>query len=314
MPGAMGASERDAGVASSMAAGGRRVSARDVSESYLPCVSPRMQQITARLAAVAATDLPVLIRGEPGTGKSTLAQQLHQDSAHHGTPLIELECAAATSSMVDGLVQCPERTVLLEGIEELRPSEQNRLVCALDPPKPMARLIVTTSDDPAALVARRRLRADLLYRLDVIRLDIPPLRQRPDDIIFLAGHFLTVAGRRFRRRYTLTGDALARLRQHSWPGNVRELRTCLFEAVAEGTYRFLSADDLCLRSESDPEAEMMAALSRLHAERGTKLFAHMQRVLVQWALATCGTRRRPAALLGMSRGSVSTWLRRHELD
>src|SRR5262245_60990232 len=102
MSAAMRASQRDEGVAPSMAAGWRRVSACDVSESYLPCVSTRMQQITARLAAIAATDLPVLVRGEPGTGKSTLAQQLHQGSARHRTPLIVLECATATPSMIDG--------------------------------------------------------------------------------------------------------------------------------------------------------------------------------------------------------------------
>jgi len=163
------------------------------------------------------------------------------------------------------------------------------------------------------------LRADLLYRIDVVRLEIPPLRQRPEDIAFLADHFLALAARSFRRDVRgLSPDARDALLHHRWAGNVRELRNCLFESVLRCPNLRLRAADVRLRGPAateNPEAELIAILSRLHGTYPTDLYTRVHRLLLQWALTTCeGNRIRTAALLGIGRGSLRAKLRRHGLD
>jgi DNA-binding NtrC family response regulator len=296
-------------------------SSPDPRERYLPCVSPQMQALAAVLSRVAATAAPLLICGETGTGKSTLAQQVHEDSPRRGTSMVVLQASSVTVDAVNALANLEGRGILLEEISELAPAVQDSLVRLLNTTQTESglRLISTTSQDLVALATRKVLRADLLYRIDVVRLDIPPLRQRPDDIVFLAEHFLALAARSFRRDVRGVGlDARDVLARHRWAGNVRELRNCIFESVLRCPHRRLGAADLQLRVPTmaeDPEAELAATLSRLHAASPTDLYARAQRLLLQWALAACdGNRIRTAALLGIGRGSLRAKLRRHGLD
>jgi len=289
-------------------------------ERYLPCVSAAMQALAASVARVAATDVPVLICGEIGSGKSTLARQICEDSPRRGAPII-LQCATATPEVIAGLAQVSDRCVLLEEIGELAPGAQDSLVCLLaaQPPRNGVRLITTSNRDLGELTERHGMRTDLRYRLDVVRLDIPPLRQRREDIIFLAEHFLAVAGRTFHRDVcALSPDARARLLDHRWPGNVRELRNCVMESVLHCPHVRIRAADVRLRTAAagaDPEAELAAALSRLHAAQPGELHARLQRLLLQWAMNVCGGNRiRAATLLGIGRGSLRAKLRRHGLD
>jgi len=290
-------------------------------ERYLPCVSPQMQALAAVLARVAATGAPLLICGETGTGKSTLAQQVHEDSPRRSAPLVVIHAATATVDAVNALAAVDGHTVLVEEVSDLAPAVQDSLVRLLNttPTDAGWRLISTTSQDLVALATRKVLRADLLYRIDVVRLDIPPLRQRPDDIAFLAEHFLALAARSFRRDVrSLSPDVRDTLLRHRWAGNVRELRNCIFESVLRCPHMRLRAADLRLRAPAateDPEAELLATLSRLHGTYPTDLYARAQRLLLQWALAACdGNRIRTAALLGIGRGSLRAKLRRHGLD
>jgi len=290
-------------------------------ERYLPCVSPQMQALAAVLSRVAATTAPLLICGETGTGKSTLAQQVREDSPRRNAPLVVLHGATATVDAANALGSLDGHTVLVEEVSDLAPAVQDSLVRLLNttPTDTGLRLISTTSQDLVALAARKVLRADLLYRIDVVRLEIPPLRQRLDDIAFLAEHFLALAARSFRRDVrSLSPDARDALLRHRWAGNVRELRNCIFESVLRCPHMRLHTADLRLRTPTateDPEAELLATLSRLHATFPTDLYSRMQRLLLQWALAACeGNRIRTAALLGIGRGSLRAKLRRHGLD
>ncbi len=280
-----------------------------------------MQALSAVLARVAATTAPVLICGETGTGKSTLAQQVYQDSPRRAAPLIVLQAATASAAAVNELTALAGQTVLLEEISELAPAAQDALVRLMNTARTDAgfRLLTTSSQDVGALASRKVLRADLLYRIDVVRLEIPPLRQRPDDIVFLAEHFLALAARSFGRDVRGLGpDARDTLLRHRWAGNVRELRNCIIESVLRCEHGRLRAADLQLRSvaaSDDPEAELVATLARLHAAYPTDLYGRTQRLLLQWALAACdGNRIRTAALLGIGRGSLRAKLRRHGLD
>jgi len=287
---------------------------------FLPCVSPQMQALTATMARVAAANVPVLICGETGSGKSALAQQLDEDRPQRSAPMLVLHSASATADAVDELSQMSERTILFEEVGELAPSVQDSLIRLLaDASRRALRFICTSSVDLAALTERHGMRADLRFRLDVVRLAIPPLRQRPQDIIFLAEHFLTIAARHLRRDVRgLGADARDRLLEHRWPGNVRELYNCIVESVLQCAYVELRAEDVRLRAVAsvvDAEAELGAALTQLYAARAAEFYTHTQRLLLQWALNACGGNRvRAAALLGLGRGSLRAKLRRHGLD
>jgi DNA-binding NtrC family response regulator len=290
-------------------------------ERYLPCVSPQMQLLAASMSRVGATAVPILICGETGSGKSTLARQLHEDSPRRSTPVVVVAGATAKPEVIDGLAQLAERTIVIEEVGELVPAAQDSLVRLLAEPQLRAgvRLITTTSSDLGGLVARQSLRADLLYRLDVVRLDIPPLRQRREDVIFLAEHFLATAARRFRRDVrALSPDARARLLEQRWSGNVRELSNCMTESVLHCTQIRLRATDLRLRGGGatvDLEAEFAGVLARLQVAYPDDFQARVDRLILQWALDVCaGNRIRTAALLGIGRGALRAKLRRQGLD
>jgi DNA-binding NtrC family response regulator len=286
---------------------------------YLPCVSEPMRALAAIVARVAASDVPVLICGETGSGKSTLARQIFQDSPRHGAALVVLHAATATVEAVEALAQRADRTVLIEEVGELSPSAQDRLMHVLGSGSAgTLRFITTSSRDPAEISARGALRTDLFYRLDVVRLEIPPLRRRPADIVFLAQYLLALAARHLGRdRCALQPDAQERLLQHPWPGNVHELNNCIMESVLHCPDARLGAADLRLRvppAGGEPEGALTGALSRLHAAHPNALYARVERVLLEWALEACaGNRLRAAALLDIGRGSLRAKLRRHGL-
>jgi len=293
----------------------------EVFERYLPCVSPQMQTLAASLSRVASTDVPVLICGETGSGKSALARQLHEDSPRRSAPLVVVLGGTARPETIDSLAQLAARTVVLEEVGALVPAAQDSLVRLMVEQQLRAgvRLITTTSCDLGVLAARQSLRADLLYRLDVVRLDIPPLRQRREDVIFLAEHFLVTAARSFRRDVrALSQDACVRLLEQRWNGNVRELSNCITESVLHCTQMRLRAIDLRLRGGGatvNLEAEFTGVLARLHAAHPREFQARAERLILQWALDACeGNRIRTAALLGIGRGSLRAKLRRHGLD
>ena len=290
-------------------------------QSYALCHSPQMRALASSLARVAATEVPVLIEGETGSGKTTLAKQVYEGSRRRAVSLLVFHGATLTREAIDTLAQRSEHAVLIEEVGELAPGAQDALVRLLADQSQQGglRLITTTSDNLAELATRRRLRVDLLYRIDVVRLMIPPLRHRPDDMLGLAEHFLSVAAQHFCREVRdLSADARARLLQHDWPGNVRELRNCVVESVLQCSRVRLEAADLHLRAPSagsDPEAEFTAALLRLHAAHPSAFHSHTQRLILQWSLHLCGGNRvRAAALLGLGRGALRAKLRRCGLD
>lgn len=288
---------------------------------FLRCVSVPMQALAASLARVAATTVPVLICGETGSGKSALARQIYEDSPYHDHPLLVIHAATATLPAIEALRDDEPATVLIEEVGDLPPSAQDALirVVSRQPGRGGLRLLSTTSRDLADLVERHSLRADLAYRLDVVRLEIPPLRQRPEDILHLAEHFLVQAARSFKRDVrAFAPDAEERLRGHSWPGNVRELHNCITESVLYCLHMRLRASELRIRMATGsitPESELSAILSRVHAAHPRDFYTYAQRALLQWALCSCGGNRvRTAAFLGIGRGALRAKLRRFGLE
>ena len=226
--------------------------------------SPAMAQMWASLEAAAASDAPVLIVGESGVGKELVARTIHERSRRRGRRFVPVNAAAIPEALAEaelfgaergaftgaaearpGLIEEAHRgTLFLDEITEMPAALQPKLLRVLEDGNVRrvggrvemacdARLIAATNRAPHEAVAQGRLRHDLLYRIDVLRVDVPPLRARRDDVPALAAHFLAACGAREGEPSPgITDAALELLVAHDWPGNVRELRNAIERAYA----------------------------------------------------------------------------------
>ncbi len=237
--------------------------------------SPLMRQMNATIDRVAASDASVLITGESGTGKELIARALHDRSGRKGA-FCALNCAAMPGSLLEselfghaqgaftdagaareGLFrQARHGTLFLDEVGEMPPGMQAKLLRALQERKvrPIAgctelpfdaRVVAATNRDLEEEVAQRRFREDLYYRLNVLRISVPPLRRRGNDVLQLAHYFLARRAARSQRPISrLSIEAAERLISHDWPGNVRELENCIEHAVALAAYDQIALNDL----------------------------------------------------------------------
>jgi DNA-binding NtrC family response regulator len=228
--------------------------------------SPKMRELFETVAHIRDLGANVLIAGESGTGKELVARALHQSSARAAAPFVALNCAAIPETLLEselfgymrgaftdakkdrrGLFQEASGGVLfLDEISEIPVNLQAKLLRAIQEKevRPLganqvekvdARVISASNRDLETLVQEGRFRQDLYYRLNVIRLDLPPLRERLDDIPLLVDHFIQKFSRETRREVTgIEADALAVLMKYRWPGNVRELEHTIERAVLLG--------------------------------------------------------------------------------
>lgn len=235
-----------------------------------------MRDIGDLVQRVAATNVTVLVCGESGTGKEVVAKALHEASPRRDAPLICVNCAALPESLLEselfghmrgaftdaratraGLFeQADGGTLFLDEIGELSVALQPKLLRVLQERtfRPLGserelsvdvRVIAATNRDLASAVAKQTFREDLYYRLDVVRIDLPPLRVRGNDILDLAHMFLQRTAAKMGKRVIALSRACAeRLLAYSWPGNVRELQNCIERAVALSQYETLSPEDL----------------------------------------------------------------------
>ncbi len=223
----------------------------------------------------AACDLPVLVVGETGVGKEVLARRIHQRSARARARFVAVNCGSIPESLAEATLfghekgaftgaigraegvfeAASEGTLFLDEIGELAPPMQVRLLRALEervitrvgastPISVDVRVIAATHRDLDQMAKQGTFRSDLFYRLDVLRIVIPPLRDRPDDGVAIARAVLAELGPGVR----LTDAALALLRGHSWPGNVRELKNAIARALSVGGWKTPSATRSSMRS------------------------------------------------------------------
>ncbi|MCB1367492.1 MAG: response regulator [Rhodobacteraceae bacterium] len=198
----------------------------------LPLVgrTPVMQELYRVVARVLNTDLPVLISGESGTGKSLIARVIHDFSDRRALPFVVAGAADLTGidAVHGALARAGGGTILFDEIGDLPDVAQARLVRNLDALADRApRLMATTQVDLAVAVEAGAFRSDLYYRLSAVSLEVPPLRQRVDDIAPLAEHFLTRLDRDGGKAKRISTEALDQMRRQSWPGNVRQLENTL---------------------------------------------------------------------------------------
>jgi DNA-binding NtrC family response regulator len=237
--------------------------------------SPAMKEVANLVARVASSDANVLITGESGTGKELIARALHDQSGRAG-PFLAINCAAVPETLLESelfghargaftdaraarkglFVEANGGTLFLDEIGEMPMGMQAKILRALQERKvrPVgesvevpfdARLVAATNRDLESEVADRRFREDLFYRINVVRIHVPPLRARGNDILLLAKTFLERAAERSGKGVTRIGNAVAeRLLSYNWPGNVRELENCVERAVALARFDEIRVDDL----------------------------------------------------------------------
>jgi len=228
--------------------------------------SPAMEKLRKLIRQVARTQATVLIQGESGTGKELVARALHQESPRASAPLIKVNCAAIPENLIESEFFGHEKgaftgalnkregrfelahggTILLDEISEISPAVQAKLLRVLQERelervggsrtiKVDVRVIATTNRRLEQSVARKEFREDLFFRLNVVPIHVPPLRDRREDILFLAERFLGWAARKHGcAAQRLSDECRGILSAHNWPGNVRELQNVIERAVILG--------------------------------------------------------------------------------
>lgn len=303
--------------------------------------SPVMVEVYRTIARVAPTDAAVLLRGETGTGKELVARAIHRHSDRADHPFVAVNCTAVPENLLEselfghvrgsftgatgdrrGRFEAAGRgTLFLDEIGDTTPAFQAKLLRVLQDGEfhpvgsdsvrtSRARIVAATHHDLEARVRRGDFRHDLYYRLRVVEIALPPLRDRGKDVGLLARHFLaraaSITGRTVDR---LPPEVLRRLEQHDWPGNVRELEHAVTRAAVLARGRALHPDDLGLQVAApggeSPTGAVQGALSMDAAER-TQVLQVLER--------TGGNKRQAARTLRISRGRLDRLMRKHGLD
>ena len=306
-------------------------------------VSPGMLDVFKLIGRVAATRSTVLITGESGTGKEVVARALHYNGPRAAGPFVTIDCAGLAESLLEselfghvrgaftgavtarrGLFEMGHGgTVFLDEVGEIGPNVQAKLlrVLELQEIKPVGgnesiridvRLIAATNRDLQAEVREGRFREDLFYRLNVVSIHLPPLRERREDIPALAHHFLRKYGEANGKAIGgIAPETMARLEAYAWPGNVRELENAIERAVAVSGHPILLPDDLPLHlappAAAAAEAETPGPLEFLSLDEVTR--RHIGRVLA----STAGNKKRAAEILGVDRRTLYRMLERYAM-
>ncbi|MFT4438625.1 sigma-54-dependent transcriptional regulator [Caballeronia sp. 15715] len=307
--------------------------------------SEALRDVQKQIGRAATSDSTVLITGETGTGKEVAARVLHDASKRKDRPFVAINCAAIPEDLLESelfghvkgaftgaisdrpgrFIQANGGTLFLDEIGDLPLSMQAKLLRAIqervvtpvgsDKPLPIdVRIVAATHRDLAQEVVQRTFRGDLFYRLNVIPVMLPPLRERPADIIPLASHFLAITAAGGGPLKSLSASAEARLLSHAWPGNVRELRNAMERVAALARSAQVTDDDLAFLVNATPAllaSDMSAGLLDLPLPEAIE---RLERASIERALTqTAGNRAEAARKLGISRQSLYTKLAAYKL-
>ena len=292
--------------------------------------SDAMQEVFRLIERVAPTEASVLLTGESGSGKELAAQSIHDRSGRHGGPFIAINCGAIPAGLIEAELFGYENgsltgavrphsgvferaqggTLLLDEVTEIPLDMQTRLLRVIETRKfyrvgassefmSDVRVIASTNRCPLQAVHNGQLREDLLYRLAVFPIDMPPLRSRGNDVGLLAEHFLAELNAQARTQKRLSAIARIMLKQHTWPGNVRELKNCIERAfiLADQT---LELAPLIQVGGAPKSGETGVERERLDIRVGSRIY-DMERSLIEATLDYFkGNKRRAADALGCS--------------
>jgi DNA-binding NtrC family response regulator len=277
--------------------------------------SPGMRRVMELTRKVAASDANVLIRGEAGSGKERVALAIHFSGARAEQPFVPLDCGAIAGQALEEVLVSHTRgaaggTLFLDEVSELPAPLQLKLVRALEEKAAGAldvRFVATTRRDLDALVTRGQFRKDLLYRLGVITIDVPPLRSRGDDALALARHFAEHHARKLGKHIDgFDAEFSAFLKNHPWPGNVRELENLIERAVILADAPLLTGRDL---AEVAPALPMVRAATPLaDGTRPLAIEEYIREVIERFQDSHSETEL--ARMLGIGRKAL--WMRRRQ--
>jgi DNA-binding NtrC family response regulator len=303
--------------------------------------SRSMEEVIRRAELVAETKSTVLITGETGTGKELVARAIHSRSAQRDMPLIKVNCAAipdtlleselfghvrgaftgATSSKKGRFALADGGTIFLDEIGTLSMAVQAKLLRVLQEREfePLGsertervdvRVIAATNRDLRQLVSEGRFQEDLFYRLNVIPIHMPPLRERPEDIPILVEHFVRKHEQRTGRRIERVEEAaLGALQQYEWPGNVRELENTLERAVVLAPGPVITVRAISVLGAGAPTSTSLPSL-KLHQN-----IEWVERETIRRALdAASGVKKDAAELMGLSQRALSYYLAKYRID
>ncbi|HVR69720.1 MAG TPA: sigma-54 dependent transcriptional regulator [Vicinamibacteria bacterium] len=306
--------------------------------------SPAWRRTMSMVTAVAAADSTLLLTGESGTGKELLARLAHRLSPRADGPYVRVNCAAVPLEMWEseffghrkgaftgagsdreGRFQLADRgTLFLDEVGAMPQAGQAKLLRVIQdgefdrlgderPTRVDVRIVAATNSDLGAEVAAGRFRSDVYYRLNVVRIEVPPLRDRPDDIPVLAARFVEeIAGRLGRPAPELGAEVLDRLRAYSWPGNVRELRNAIERALILSPHGSLDALDVAPGAAAAPAGGELEGAGELNLRTA---LTRLEKDLVREAVRRSGGLRKEAArLLGIDARNLGYYLRKHHLD
>jgi two-component system response regulator HydG len=304
--------------------------------------SPAMKRVHDLVARIGGSDIPVLIEGETGVGKELVARALHASGPRRSGPFVAINCGAVPANLLESelfghvrgaftgavaprvglLVKATGGTLLLDEIGDMPLEMQTKLLRSLQERKvrPVgsneersfdARILAATHRDLEADVASGRFREDLYYRINVVKIHVPPLRARTSDILALATHFLRGSAEKSKKGEMILSPPVATLLlAYDWPGNVRELENCIDRAVALARLNHLSAEDLPERivarratasaspTEESDEILTLDEIDRRYIARALKLLD--------------GNKARAASLLGLDRRTLYRRLEKYE--
>ena len=293
--------------------------------------APAMREIYGVVRRVARSDVTVLIQGESGTGKELLARAIHTTSSRSDRPFVALNCGAIPDSLLEaelfghekgaytgahiqrrGKLELAETgTLFLDEVGEMSAPLQVKLLRFLQERelervggrevlRVDARVVAATNKDLKAELQARRFREDLYYRLSVVNLTLPPLRERGEDVVLIASALLQRACKTHRRKLRFGASALEAIAHHPWPGNVRELENAVERAVLMAGGKLVEARDLGIELKERPTASLRDARDR--AERSA---------LVETLVKTRGNITQASRLLAVSRPTLHGLIARY---
>ena len=295
--------------------------------------SAGIMQVKKLISDLSSSDAPVLIRGESGTGKELVAKAVHHTSKRTDGPFIAINCAAIPETLLESELFGYERgaftgaikrklghfqmagggTLFLDEIGDLPPSLQSKLLRVLEDHRftPLGsvkeieadiRVITATNRPLEEAIQTGGFREDLYYRINVFPIDLPPLRERREDIRDISHHLLRLSG---RKPEDLGEEALRKLRGYTWPGNIRELKNVLERALIVRPEGLIKGEDILLTSTRAPDTDPLEGLN----------LEEMERYLILRALKTTyGNKSEAARLLGITRRALYGRLERYGID
>src|SRR2546422_2120322 len=298
--------------------------------------TPKMREIFSVIQRVAKTDATVLCEGESGTGKELVAQAVHTHSPRHAKPFVAINCGAIPETLLESELFGHEKgsftgahqqrkgkiesanggTLFLDEITEMSLSLQVKLLRFLQQREiervggreviPIdVRVVAATNQSLDEALRGGRFREDLYYRLSVVTIHLPPLRERGEDVVLLANAFLRRNAQALKRKVRFSPEALEAIVKYQWPGNIRELENKVHRAVIMATSRIISSQDLDLNPSAVIDALPTLREARDQSER---------RLIVNALVRSRGNISRAARVLDISRPTFHDMLVKHSID